>query len=457
MEHDVVVIGAGPGGYVAAIRAAQLGGRVALAEERELGGVCLNRGCIPTKALVASVHALRVARSGGEYGFRADDVAPDFGGMARRKDRVVAGLRKGVASLLKRNKVEVIEGRGRLLDRRTVEVQRKDGTISLRTRNVILATGSEPLRPKGFPFDGERVITSDEAIELTELPASVIIVGGGYIGAEWASILSGLGVEVTIVEMMDQLLPRSDGDVARELLRAFKKSGVKVFLGTRAEAVNVGTSAVTCRLTGGETISAEKMLVCIGRAIRSADLGLEEAGVRTEGGAIVVDDHCRTSAPGIYAIGDVTGKLMLAHVASRQGIVAAECAMGHETTADLRVVPACVFTDPEIAAVGRTATECRADGVEVREASFPFAALGMAHALGDTRGFVKIVGEAKSGVVLGVHIIGSHASALIGEAALAMTMEATVEEFAATIHAHPTLPESLMEGADKWLGRAIHG
>jgi len=457
MEYDVVIIGGGPGGYVAAIRAAQLRGRVALVEERELGGVCLNRGCIPTKALVASAHALRTAERSQEFGFRTGEVRADFAEMGRRKEQVVARLRKGIESLLKRNGVELVRGHGILLDPRTVEV--RDGTTSrtLRTRNIIVATGSEPLRPAGFPFDGKRVITSDEAIELKELPPSVVIVGGGYIGVEWAGIFSALGVKVTIVEMMEQLLPRSDADIAAELLREFKKAGVKVFLGARVETVDTAPTGVTCRLSGGETLSADTMLVCIGRATRTGDIGLESAGVRVERGAVAIDDHCRTSVPGIYAIGDVTARLMLAHVASRQGIVAAECAMGHETRVDLRAVPACVFTDPEIAAVGRTAAECEKDGIEVRESRFSFASLGMAHAIGDTRGWVKIVAEAKSGVVLGVHIIGPHASILIAEAALAMTMEATVEEIAAAIHAHPSLPEALMEDAEKWLGRAIHG
>ena len=456
MDYDVLVIGAGPGGYVAAIRAAQLGGKTAVIEERELGGTCLNRGCIPTKALIESIHVLKLALRGEEFGVNLGEVTPNYARMAQRKDEVVEKLRKGIAMLLKKNKVAVIAGRAKLTDKNTVAVTKDSETTSVTATNIIIATGSEPLRLAGFPFDGKRVITSDDALGFTRAPESIVIVGGGYIGAEWAAIYSGLGTKVTVVEMMDQLLPRSDADLARELFRAFKKNKMSIFLGVKVEDVAVKDDGVTCKLSNGKEVAAEMVMVCVGRGLNSRNLGLEEVDVKMDRSAIAVDDHCRTSVPNIYSIGDVTAKLMLAHVASRQGIVAAECAMGLESAVDLRVVPACVFTDPEIGSVGRSAKECEEAGIEFKEAKFSFIGLGKAQAVGETRGWAKIIAEATTGEVLGVHIIGPHASDLIAEAGLAMAMEATVEEIAHAIHAHPTLPEALAESAEGWLGRAIH-
>ena len=457
MDYDLLILGGGPGGYVAAIRGAQLGAKVALVEERELGGTCLNRGCIPTKALVESQHVLSLARRGAEFGVVCGDVSPDFGRMMARKDEVVGLLRKGVAGLLKRNKVEVIAGRGKLIDRTTIEVTTGGDTVKVSAEKIILATGSEPLRIEGFPFDEKTVITSDDALTLETVPKSLLIVGGGYIGAEWASIYRGLGCEVTVVEMMDQLLPRSDTDLAKELFRAFKKAGMSLHLSTKVEGLKVSAKGAACKLSNGQEVLAEKVLVSVGRSLNSENIGLEAVGIETERGAIVIDDQCRTSAPNIHAIGDVTAKLMLAHVASRQGIVAAEAAMGQASTMDYRVVPACVFTHPEIGSVGKSNVDCTAEGLEVKEAKFSFMGLGKAQAIGEAHGWAKIIADAKTGEVLGVHIIGPHASDLISEAALAMSMESTVEDIAHCIHAHPTLPESLMEAADGWLGRAIHG
>jgi len=456
MDYDLLVLGGGPGGYVAAIRAAQLGARVALIEERELGGTCLNRGCIPTKALIESVHVLSLAQRAEEFGVSCADVRPDYARMARRKDEVCAKLRNGIGMLMKKNRIEVVAGRGKLIDRRTIEVAGADGAARVSADHIVIATGSEPLRPSAFPFDGKTVLTSDDALALTEAPKSVLIVGGGYIGAEWASIFRGLGCEVTVVEMMDQLLPRSDADLARELLRAFKKARMKVHLETKVESVEVAGEGAVCALSNGKKVETEKVLVSIGRALNSSDIGLDAVGIETDRGAVPVDEHCRTSVPNIYAVGDVTAKPMLAHVASRQGIVAAECVMGRDAKMDYGVVPACVFTDPEIASVGLTSAECAERGIEVKETKFPFLALGKAQAIGDARGWAKIVAGAKLGEILGVHVIGPHASDVIAEAALAMSMEATVEEIAHAIHAHPTLPESLMEAAEGWLGRGIH-
>ena len=456
MDYDLLILGGGPGGYVAAIRAAQLGAKVALIEDRELGGTCLNRGCIPTKALIESVHVLSLAQRGAEFGVSCSAVAADYARMSQRKDEICDRLRKGIAGLLKKNKVEVITGRGRLADSHTIEVAGAE-TIRVTGENIILATGSEPLRPeKMFPFDGKTVLTSDDTLKLDRPPGSILIVGGGYIGAEWATILRGLGSEVTVVEMMEQLLPRSDTDLAKELLRAFKKSGITVHLETKVESVTTTREGATCKLSNGEEVATEKVLVCVGRSLNAAEIGLETVGIETTQGAISIDEHCRTAVSNIYAIGDVTAKLMLAHVASRQGIVAAECAMGRDSKMDYRVVPACVFTVPEIASVGMTNTECAAAGIEVKEARFPFMALGKAQTMGESGGWAKIIADAGSAEVLGVHIIGFHASDLIAEAAVAMSMEATVAEIAHCIHAHPTLPEALMESAEAWLGQGIH-
>jgi dihydrolipoamide dehydrogenase len=456
VNYDILILGGGPGGYVAAIRAAQLGARTALIEERELGGTCLNRGCIPTKALVESARAFSTARRGAEFGVVCSDVRPDYARMSQRKDEVCTRLRKGVEALLKKSKVDVIAGRGKLADRHTIEVTSGTDVRKVTAHNLVLATGSEPLKLAAFPFDGKSVLTSDDALKLTEIPKSLLVVGGGYIGVEWASIFAELGARVTIVEMMDQLLPRSDTDLAKELFRIFKKSGMDIYLATQVKSVKVGDGGVTCELSNDKSIVADKVLVSVGRAMNSREIGLEAAGVKVERNAIQIDEHCRTNVPNIYAIGDVTGKIQLAHVASRQGIIAAECATGHERKMDYRVVPSCVFTHIEIGSVGMSSAECAAAKREVKEARFPFMALGKALAIGETQGWGKIIADAKSGEVLGVHVIGAHASDLIAEAGLAMAMEATVEEIAHTIHAHPTMPEVFSEAALAWLGRGVH-
>jgi len=456
MDYDVVVLGGGPGGYVAAIRAAQLGGKTALVEERELGGTCLNRGCIPTKALVESTRALSIARRAAEFGVSCGAPVPDFGRMLQRKDEICDRLRKGIQALLKKNKVDLITGRGRLADRHTIEVGNGSSARKVTAHNLIIATGSEPLRLPQFPFDGKTVLDSDDALQLKEVPKSILIVGGGYIGAEWAGIFRELGATVTLVEMMGQLLPRSDADLAKEIFRIFRKSNIEIHLETQVRSVQVGAAGAACALSNGKSLTAERVLVSVGRSLNSKEIGLEAAGVKTEKDAITIDEHCRTNVPNIYAIGDVTAKLMLAHVASRQGIVAAECAMGRDRKMSYRVVPSCVFTHVEIGSVGMTSEECAAAKREVKESRFPFMALGKAQAAGETQGWAKIIADAGTGEVLGVHIIGPHASDLVAEAALAMTMEATVEEIAHTIHAHPTLPEAIMESAEAWLGRGIH-
>lgn len=456
MDYDIVVLGGGPGGYVAAIRAAQLGAKVALVEARELGGTCLNRGCIPTKALVESAHVFNLAKHGEEYGVKCAGVELDYARMVKRKDEVIERLRKGIQFLMKKNQIDVIQGRGKLLDANTLEVS-APASKKVTARKFILATGSEPLKLPIFPFDGKTVLTSDDALALTQAPKSVLIVGGGYIGVEWASIFRQVGAKVTVVEMMDQLLPRSDTDLAKELYRLFRKAGVDIHLGTKVDSVQPKDGKAVSSLSNGKQVESDFVLVSIGRGLNTKDIGLEAVGIKTERGAVVIDEQCRTSVANIYAIGDMTAKLMLAHVASRQGIVAAESAMGHPAKMDYRVVPACVFTEFEIGSVGLSTAECAAAKIEVKEAKFSFMALGKAQALGETYGWAKIIANAKTGEVVGVHIIGPQASVIIAEAGLAMSMEATVESIAHAIHSHPTLSEAVSECAESWLGRAVHG
>ena len=455
-QYDLVIIGAGPGGYVAAIRAAQLGMSVGVVEERELGGTCLNRGCIPTKALLESVHVLSLARRADEFGVKVGEVAPDIQKMYARKDAVCDRLRRGIEGLLKKHGIHWVVGRGSLEDRNRVAVVSEGQRQGPAAKKIIIATGSEPLKLPMFPCDGENIITSDDALCLERAPASMIIIGGGAIGCEWAGIFSKLGVKVTIVEMMDQLLPLTDAEVAKEMFKVFRKAKVGVKLKTKVESLDLTEDGVKARLSDGKEIVVQKVMVCVGRALNSKDIGLDKAGVALDRHAIRVNEHCCTNVPNIYAIGDVTGKWLLAHYASRQGQVAVEHAAGREFTLNENVVPSCIFTHPEIGAVGLTSKQAEEAGHKVREARFNFMASGRAQAMGETEGFVKIVGDADTGEVLGVHIIGPHATDLIAEAALAMQLECTVEEIARTIHAHPTLAEAMMEAGEIWMGQAIH-
>ncbi|HHV61765.1 MAG TPA: dihydrolipoyl dehydrogenase [Firmicutes bacterium] len=461
-EFDVVVIGGGPGGYVAAIRAAQLGARagarVCLVEEAELGGTCLNRGCIPTKALVASASALEFAKRLGDFGVRAGEASYDFGMMMDRKDKIVERLRGGVAFLLKRHKVTVIKGRARLAGAGSIEVE-PDGqqAMVLNARNIIIATGSRPVIFPGFEHDGEIILTSDEVLNLREVPATLLIVGGGVIGCEFACIFSALGTKVTIIELMSSILPSEDRDVQKLLSAALRKRGVQVKTGVRIQSIARVDGRATATLESGETVVCDKALLSVGRACNSDGIGLEAVGVNVgPKGEIIVDDRMATNVPGIYAIGDVTGKTLLAHVASAQGIVAAHNIMGEEKRMNYDAVPACIFTAPEIASVGLTADRAQERGIEVVTGRFPFAASGKAVSMGEPDGFVKMVADKSTDRLLGVQIIGPHATELIAEATLAVRSSITAREFAETIHAHPTLAEALMEAAEAVHGLSIH-
>jgi dihydrolipoamide dehydrogenase len=458
-DCSVAIVGAGPGGYVAALRAAGLGAKVVLIESTALGGTCLNVGCIPSKAylhLAELYETLR--RDGARFGITAERLGLDFAKVVDHKDRVVKLNAGGLADLLRKRGVEVVKGRGRLDGPKKLSITGPDGTSrSLTAVNVIVATGSVPVRFDFIPFDGRRVFTSDDVWDLRELPEHALIVGGGVIGCEFASIFGGFGAQVTVVEMLDRILPLQDEDVSAELTKAFRKRKVRLRTGCKVEQMTVDGAAVRSTLDDGTQITSDLALVAVGRRPRTEDLGLEEAGVKMDDGRIVVDEHCRTNVAGIYAIGDCAATLQLAHVASRMGVVAAENACDHEATETLAVVPAGIFTHPQVGEVGLTEAEARKQGRDVKVARFPMMASGVAHAYGATEGFAKLVADPATGEILGASIVGAHAAEIIHEIAMAMRNELTVDEIALTIHAHPTISETVHEAAETWLDRAIHG
>jgi dihydrolipoamide dehydrogenase len=464
----IAILGAGPGGYVAAIRAAQLGARVSVIEAQALGGVCLNWGCIPSKALLAVVELGDKVKKASSMGLKiAGPVTYDLSQMVARKNQVVNGLVKGIATLFKAWNVEYIEGHGVLRDRQHVLVRLDNGEErSVAADAIIVATGSSWPNLPQFPIDGRQVLTSQHLLDLTAIPRRLLIIGGGVEGCEFASLYSGLGTEVTIVELMDRVLPLEDEDVSSTMSRELKKRNVTVITGTTVERLDRREHGVSANLKDGQTVEAEVLLVSVGRGLNSRGIGLEGVGVQTgRRGEILVNAQMETSVPGIYAIGDVTGKAMLAHVASAQGKVAVEHILGHRTSMRYDVVPAGIFTLPEIGRVGLTEAQARERSEASAEAPsggglkigrFRYTALGKAQATGDTTGFCKVIARADNGKILGVHIVGAHAADLIHEAAMAMQLGATVSQVADMIHAHPTLAEGIMEAAEDAEDQAIH-
>jgi dihydrolipoamide dehydrogenase len=456
-KYNVAVIGGGSAGYVAAIRAAQLGGKVAIVEGREFGGTCLNRGCIPTKTLLISGDFLQKARIAGEFGIKAENVGYDLKRIQDRKNAVVKRLVEGVEYLLQKRKVTLIRGRGELTSPNSVGISMDGERKEIKASKIIIATGSEPALIPIFNIDGVNVLTSDDALQLEESPKSILIVGSGAIGAEFACLLNILGTDVTVVEMLPQMLPTEDAEIARRLGTICKRRKVKVLTNDRVEKVEIeGPKRVTTTLSSGKSFTTEKVLVAIGRSLNSTGIGLEELGVKTERGRILVNDHMETNIKGIYATGDVVGGLMLAHVAHHEGIIAAQNCMGKETKADYRAVPSCIFTQPEIASIGLKESEAKEKGYSIKIGRFPFSASGKAVCLGETEGFVKIVADEKTGQVLGTHAIGPHVTDLIAEIAVAMKNGISVEQIADTIHAHPTLSESLLEASMAVDNLSIH-
>jgi len=450
--YDVVVLGGGPGGYVAAIRAAQLGLKTAVVEKDNLGGICLNWGCIPTKALLKNAEHARIARTeGAEWGLLFDNLRFDFERVIKRSREISARIVKGVEFLMKKNKIDVVEGTGKIKGKGALDVDGKE----VKYKNLILATGARPRELPGTPFDKEKVISYFEAMIPKEIPEKLAVIGGGAIGCEFAYFYNAFGTEVHLFEMMPSLLPIEDAECTKELARSFKKQGIKVHTGVKTD-VKVGKKGVTVK-AGDKSFEADKVLVSIGVQGNIENLGLEEAGVKTEKGFIVTDERYDTSAKNIKAIGDVTGRVMLAHVASHQGIVAAEDIAGErDHLVDYDAVPSCTYCQPQVASVGKTEEKCKEEGLDVLVGRYPFRPHGKAVATGENEGFVKLIFEKKYGELLGAHIVGHEATEMIAEACAAKTSEATVHSLAATMHAHPTMSEAFHEATLDALGRAIH-
>jgi dihydrolipoamide dehydrogenase len=464
-KYDVTVIGGGPGGYVAAIRAAQLGLKTALVEKEHLGGVCLNWGCIPSKALLRNAEIAELLHRGKEFGFSFDNLKLDYAAAHKRSRQVSERLVKGVQFLMKKNKIDVYQGAGKLKSARQVEVtsapdapavngQKFDGMLE--ASNIILATGARATTPPGMQPDGQSIITYRHLLELTELPKSMAIVGGGPIGLEFAYVLRAYGADVTIIEMLPNIAPLEDEEVSAELARAYKKLGVKLLTNAKVESITRVDGGVEVK-AGSETVKAEKVLVAIGFTPNTENIGLETAGIQVERRAVVVDNRLRTNIPNIYAIGDLNGKLMLAHVGSAQGILAADTIAGRDAPElDYEAMPRCYFCVPQVASMGQTEKQLKEQGVPVKIGKFAFQPNGKALGLGETTGFVKIIADAKYGEILGVHMVGPEVTELLPEWVLARNYELTPNEVAHSVHAHPTLGEVMMEAAHAVEGQAIN-
>ncbi len=461
-SFDAIVIGSGPGGYVCAIKLASLGVRTAIIERESLGGVCLNVGCIPSKALIHAGNTYEDLNSHvSEMGIKAEVKGIDLKTLVGWKDSIVKKLTSGVGTLLKGNGVEIIAGKAKFENDHTLLVDGPEGKRTLKSKTFVIATGSRPVEIPGFAVDGKDVLSSTEALSQTELPEHLVVIGGGYIGLELGTYYRKIGSKVTVLEGMKDPLATMDKDCVNVVLRGLKKRGVEILTETKAVAYKKVGKKLEVEIQtpqGTQKIPCDKILVTVGRKPNSDNLGLDRAGLTVDArGFLKIDSQCRTQVPHIFAIGDVAGGMLLAHKASKEGIVAAEVIAGLRASSfDTTIIPAVVFTDPEIAAVGLTLPEAQAQGKQVISGQFPFAALGKALASGHSEGFVKIIADANDHKVLGVHIVGTDASSLLGEAGLAIEMGATLEDLAQTIHAHPTLPEALMEAADVTLGHPIH-
>jgi dihydrolipoamide dehydrogenase len=462
-EFDAIVLGGGPGGYVCAIRLAQLGQKVACVEEEEYGGVCLNWGCIPSKALISNAHFYTKAQRAADFGISIGSVSVDVDKMQDWKAGIVKKLTSGVRGLIKSNGGTAIEGRGKLIDPHTLEVAGTDGSKRrLRAKKgIVLATGSATIQIPGFDFDGMRVIGAREAVSLRRIPRRLVVIGGGVIGLELGMVYQSFGAELTVIELTPSLLPGVDPDCIKVVERALTKRGAKLFKSAKAERWEpAGDGAARVHLTQdgkAHAIECDTVLVAVGMKPRSRGIGLEDLGVTIDQrGFVPTNERCETNVPGVYAIGDVSGPPMLAHKASKEGEVCAEVIAGKPAAKDWISVPNVIFTDPEIASAGLTEELAKKQNITTKAGRFPFSALGRAMSIGETEGFVKVVTDTGSGRVVGIHIVGPSASDLISEAALALEMVATAEDMAMTIHPHPTLGEALMEASAASLGHAIH-
>jgi dihydrolipoamide dehydrogenase len=455
-QFDVVVVGTGPGGYVAAIRCAQLGLSVGVVEDDRPGGVCLNWGCIPTKALLRNAEVLHLVERAADFGIRVTGVEADYAEAVQRSRRVADRMAKGVEFLFRKNKIALFPGRGTLASRTAVEVKGAGGSETLQARAVILATGSEPKSLPGVAIDEKTVLSSNGAVRQERAPRSLVVIGAGAVGVEFADVYRTYGTDVTILEALPRLVPIEDEEVSAQLARTFSRRGVAIKTGVKVASVKAGGPGVVIETDGGR-FEAEQVLMAVGRGAKVAGLGLESAGVTVERGFVKVSPLMETSANGIYAIGDVAGPPLLAHKAMAEGVLAAEVIAGRgPRPLDYGNVPSCTYCRPQIASIGLGEARARENGREISVGKFPFTASGKAVALGDTEGFVKVIADKATGEILGVHIIGPEATEIIHEFAVGRTLEATLEELIHTIHAHPTLSEAALEATLGALGQAIH-
>ncbi|HVG30444.1 MAG TPA: dihydrolipoyl dehydrogenase [Pyrinomonadaceae bacterium] len=462
-QFDVTIIGAGPGGYVAAIRGAQLGLKVAIIErDKRLGGTCGLRGCIPTKQLLMSAHVYEQMQHAADFGVQATGIQLAFADVQKRKDKVVTKNSAGVSFLMKKNKVTVFNGTGRLALPGKVEVTGADGAKqTVETKNIIIATGSVVRPIPGFETDGVKIVNSDHILELKDVPKSLIVMGSGAVGIEFASVYSRFGAQTTVVELMPRLMPLEDEEVSKEIEKAFRKRKINALTGTKLDKVEKTDAGV--RVTGKDAkggdvaLEAEMLLVAVGRMPYLEGLGVEGTKIKVERGSVQVDEFCRTGEPGVFAIGDVIPTPWLAHLASKEGILVVEQIAGQNPRPiNMRQVPSCTYCDPEVASVGLTEAKAREEGYDVKTGKFPFSASGKARILGEEEGFVKIVADKKYDEILGAHVIGPHATEIIHECIVAMRLESTAEELGRTIHAHPTVSESVMEAAEGVHDLTIH-
>lgn len=444
-KFDVVVLGGGPGGYPAAIKAAQSGKKVALIEAKEVGGTCLNRGCIPSKALIENAHVLKKVQHAEQFGIKVGPVTFDYAQMVKRKDEVVSKVRKSLEGLIAANQITLIRGFGKFVGPKTLKVQGRDNLL-VEGEKIIIATGSEPRNIPAFPFDQTRILDSTAILEMTTLPKKIAIIGGGIIGCEFASLFAAFGVDVILLEMLPRIIPTEGEAISATLARAFQKRGIKIETNTPVETVENTGSGVIVKLPDGKHIEADIALVAVGRSMNTTGIGLESAGVLVNpNGSITVNEKMETNVPGIYAIGDIASKWWLAHVATHQGLVAAKNAVGDNAHMLYDAIPSVIFTEPEIGSVGMNLEQALEKGYQAVLGAFPFQALGKSQASLETEGFAQVVVDKRTGQILGAQVVGYEASALIGEMAVAVANELTIESLAETIHAHPTVPEAWLE------------
>jgi dihydrolipoamide dehydrogenase len=460
-NYDLIVIGSGPGGYVAAIRASQLGMKVGVVEKEELGGVCLNWGCIPTKALLKSAQVFEYISHSKDYGIDVKDAKVDFGGMVKRSREVTGGMSKGIQFLFKKNKIDHIAGHGKLLKGKKVEVTDKDGKkTTYQAKNIILATGGRSRELPSMPIDNEKIIGYRKAMVMDKQPKKMVVVGSGAIGVEFAYFYNSIGTEVTIVEYMPNIVPVEDEEVSKALARNFKKNGIKIM--TESEVTNVDTKGKGCKVTvktkkGEETLECDVVLSAVGVTTNLENLGLEDAGVKHEKGKILVDDYYKTNVDGVYAIGDIVHGPALAHVASAEGIICVEKISGMSPQPlNYNNIPGCTYCQPEVASVGYTEKAAKEAGYEIKVGKFPFSASGKAKAAGAPDGFVKVIFDAKYGEWLGCHMIGANVTEMIAEAVSARNLETTGHEIIKSVHPHPTMSEAVMEAAADAYDEVIH-